>query len=185
MSKLKEIREQKNLTQEELAESSGISVRTIQRIEAGTVPKGHTLRILAKTLEIKENILQNIEPEEEKEKPEIIEEPIINYSLIKIINLSSILFIILPPLNILFPLLLMFSLKQKNILAKQIISVQIIWTVFAPIIFMLGIFLKLGRQFTLVLMILIILSNLFIIIRNAFEIDKNKKLHYKLNFNMI
>jgi transcriptional regulator with XRE-family HTH domain len=31
MSKLKQIREQQNLTQEELAEKSGISVRTIQK----------------------------------------------------------------------------------------------------------------------------------------------------------
>jgi transcriptional regulator with XRE-family HTH domain len=44
MSKLKQIREQQNLTQEELAEKSGISVRTIQRIESGTEPKGHTLK---------------------------------------------------------------------------------------------------------------------------------------------
>ncbi|MBB4806707.1 transcriptional regulator with XRE-family HTH domain [Chryseobacterium defluvii] len=184
MSKLKEIREQHHLTQEELAESSGISVRTIQRIEAGTIPKGHTLRVLAKTLQISEDILQNIESGEENQK--IQEEPAsMHYSLIKIINLSSLPCILLPPLNILVPLLLMFTLKQKNILVKQIISLQIIWTVLAPIIFMLGIFLKLGRSFTLVLMIGIVLSNVFIIIRNAFEIDRNKKLHYRLNFNMI
>ena len=48
------------------------------------------------------------------------------------------------------------------------------WTVLAPVVFMLGVFLKLGRQFTLVLMILIVLSNLFIILRNAAGIDKNK-----------
>jgi transcriptional regulator with XRE-family HTH domain len=34
MSELKKIREKQNLTQEELAEKSGLSVRTIQRIEA-------------------------------------------------------------------------------------------------------------------------------------------------------
>ncbi len=56
MSRLKEIREQKNLTQEELLEQSNISVRTIQRIEAGTEPKGHTLKILAKSLAISEMI---------------------------------------------------------------------------------------------------------------------------------
>ncbi|PIF43532.1 uncharacterized protein DUF4870 [Chryseobacterium sp. 52] len=184
MSKLKEIREQKNMTQEELAESSGISVRTIQRIEAGTQPKGHTLRVLAKALEIKESDFQNLEIE--KEDPEIQEEQIsINYSLIKIINLSSIPCILLPPLNILVPLILMFKLKQKNYLAKQIISVQILWTILAPITFMLGIFLKPGPTLTLIIMILIILSNVFIILRNAAEIDRNKKLLYKLNFNMI
>ncbi len=64
MSKLKAIREQKNLTQEELSEQSKISVRTIQRIESGTEPKGHTLRSLAQALEIEEIELQQDHPEE-------------------------------------------------------------------------------------------------------------------------
>ncbi|PUB29470.1 uncharacterized protein DUF4870 [Elizabethkingia sp. YR214] len=187
MSKLKTTRELKNLTQEELSEKSKISVRTIQRIEAGTEPKGHTLRALAQALDIQENLLQNNEIVTETRDVKISgeEESVINFAFIKIINLSSILFILLPPLNILVPLLLMFKMKQKNTLARQIISIQILWTVMAPVIFMLGIFLKLGRQFTLVLMILIVLSNLFIILRNAAEIDKRKRLFYKLNFSMI
>ncbi|WP_276876732.1 helix-turn-helix domain-containing protein [Chryseobacterium joostei] len=193
MSKLKTAREQKNLTQEELSEKSKISVRTIQRIEAGTEPKGHTLRALAQALDIEENLLQDIAvtPEiaeviDDKVITEVKEEQSnINYSQIKIINLSSLLFILLPPLNILVPFLLMFTMKQRNTLARQIISVQMIWTVMAPIVFMLGIFLKLGRQFTLVLMILIVLSNVFIILRNAAEIDRNKKLYYRLKFSMI
>lgn len=193
MSKLKTAREQKNLTQEELSEKSKISVRTIQRIEAGTEPKGHTLRVLAQALEIDEILLQDIVIT--PEKAEVIDDNIItevkeeqsdiNYSQIKIINLSSLLFILLPPLNILVPFLLMFKMRQRNTLARQIISVQMIWTVMAPIVFMLGIFLKLGRQFTLVLMIFIVLSNVFIILRNAAEIDRNKKLYYRLKFSMI
>ncbi|WP_106915198.1 helix-turn-helix domain-containing protein [Chryseobacterium aurantiacum] len=193
MSKLKTAREQKNLTQEELSEKSKISVRTIQRIEAGTEPKGHTLRALAQALDIEESLLQDIaatpeidEVTDDKQITEVEEEQSdINYSRIKIINLSSLLFILLPPLNILVPLLLMFKMKQRNTLARQIISVQMIWTVMAPIVFMLGIFVKLGRQFTLILMILIVLSNVFIILRNAAEIDRNKKLYYRLKFSMI
>jgi len=190
MSKLKEIRELQNLTQEELAESSGISVRTIQRIEAGTSPKGYTLRALSITLGVEENILQNIPDtgiiEAEKELVEEISlEVPVNYSLIKIINLSSIPCILLPPLNILVPIILMFKLKQKNNIAKQIITLQIIWTILAPVVFMLWIFLKLRGNYTLGVMIIIFLSNLFIIIRNAIEIDKHQNLYYKLNFNMI
>lgn len=198
MSKLKAAREQKNLTQEELSEKSRISVRTIQRIEAGTEPKGHTLRALAQALELDENALQDKEIVAEAEDVEIHERITdevmteikedttdINYSLIKIINLSSLLFILLPPLNIFVPLLLMFTMKQRNTLARQIISVQMLWTVMAPIVFMLGIFLKFGRQFTLVLMILIVLSNVFIILRNAAEIDRHKRLYYRLRFSMI
>ncbi|MFI0431455.1 helix-turn-helix domain-containing protein [Mariniflexile sp. HMF6888] len=190
MSRLKAFREQQNLTQEELSEKSGISARTIQRIETGKEPKGFTLRSLAKALEIRENEL--LYKEFEQEKIEIIEdekEPneivLINYSSLKLINLSSIPFIVIPPLNIIIPFVLMLTMKQKNSVTKQLISVQILWTIVAPIVFMLGLFLKLGNKFTLILMILIVLSNVFIILRNAIEIDKNKRLYYKLKFNMI
>tara|TARA_R110000796_G_scaffold35017_4_gene90263 strand:- start:1996 stop:2559 length:564 start_codon:yes stop_codon:yes gene_type:complete len=187
MSRLKALREQQNLTQEELSEKSGISARTIQRIETGKEPKGFTLKALAKALEIGENELLYKESEKkitegEKENNQVI---LINYSFLKLINLSTIPFIIIPPLNIIIPLVLMFTMKQKNSLTKQLISVQILWTIVAPIVFMLGLFLKLGNIFTLILMILIVLSNIFIIIRNAIEIDRNKNLRYKLNFNMI
>ena len=191
MSKLKIVREQKNLTQEELSEKSGISVRTIQRIESGIAPKGHTLKALSKTLEILETELTG-KTEENRvvEKPEELivksqTEIGIDFQKIKLINLSSILFVMLPPLNILVPLLLFYALKQKNHLTRQIISLQIIWTILAPIIFMLGILLKLGRSFTIVILIIIVLSNVFLISRNLSEIDRNKRLRYKLNFNII
>lgn len=189
MSKLKSLRELQNITQEELSEKSGISVRTIQRIESGKDPKGYTLRALAKVLDVKEIDLLNQGTKEEniisEEKKETGESTLMNYSSLKIINLSSIPFTIIPPLNILVPLILMYIMGQKNYLTKQIISLQILWTILAPIVFMLGVFLKLGNRFTLLIMILIILSNVFIILRNTIEIDKNERLYYKLNFSMI
>lgn len=190
MSKLKKLRELQNLTQEELSEKSGISVRTIQRVETGKDPKGYTLRTLAKVLEVEESQLQTQEAKEEntkitEETKEDKEALLINYSTLKLINLSSIPFVIIPPLNIIVPLVLMLTMKQKNTLTKALISIQILWTILAPIVFMLGLFLKLGRQFTLILMILIALSNVFIILRNAIEIDRNKKLRYNLNFSLL
>lgn len=189
MPNLKLLREQQNLTQEELSEKSGISVRTIQRIEAGTQPKGYTLKTLAKVLDVRESDLSDksikTETTVESEKTISSQEPAIDYSKIKLINLSSLLFAVLPPLNIIAPLILAAVLKQKNQLVKQIVSVQILWTILAPVVFMLGIFLKLGRKFTLVLMIAIVLSNVFIILRNVAEIDKKKKLYYRLKFNII
>lgn len=189
MSKLKSLRELQNITQEELSEKSGISVRTIQRIESGKDPKGYTLRALAKVLDVKEIDLLNQGTKEEniisEEKKETGEPTLMNYSSLKIINLSSIPFTIIPPLNILVPLILMYIMGQKNYLTKQIISLQILWTILAPIVFMLGVFLKFGNRFTLLIMVLIILSNVFIILRNTIEIDKNERLYYKLNFSMI
>lgn len=191
MSKLKQIREQQNLTQEELSEKSGISVRTIQRIESGAEPKGHTLKTLSKTLEISVDDLLNkkvevlVEDTTEKSIKNSEIESQINYQKVKMINLSSVLFVLLPPLNILVPLILSYSLKQKNQLTNQIISLQILWTILAPIVFMLGIFLKLGQSFTIVILLLIILSNVYLILRNLAEIDRKKQLRYKLNFSIV
>lgn len=187
MSKLKQYREKLNLTQEELTEQSGISVRTIQRIEAGTEPKGQTLKILAKTLGIEEKELLNLD-EEIIITPEI-GTPEINYSLLKIINLSSLPLIVFPPANIIVPLILMFALKQNNSLTKQLITVQIFWTIGSVILFMLCALIKnwfsLGNPFTMMVMVLLVLVNIFIILRNTAEIDRKKTLYFKLNFSII
>lgn len=179
MSKLKELREKLNLTQEELADQSGISVRTIQRIESGNMPKGHTLKQLANTLGIKEDELLN--------KENIQTEP--NYTLIKIINLSSLPFTIIPLANIVVPLFIMFVKRKFDPLTKQIISIQILWLLLAAIIFMLSTFiikwLSLSKQLILVVMILLVLSNVVIILRNASEIDKKGKLFFSPGFSLI
>ncbi len=196
MSELKKLREEKNLTQEELAEKSGISVRTIQRIEAGTEPKGFTLRTLASSLDVseKELLIPKLSPSEELiiEEKEVLnstfkieEEETLNHGLIKIINLSSIPLCWFPIANFLPPLLIMLFTKEKSPIVKQIVSLQIILAIIAPIIFMLVVILKLGKESVMVTIITLILANIYIILRNAFEIDKRKSLRYKLNFNII
>ena len=105
MSKLKTIREQQNFTQEEISEKSGISVRTIQRIESGKDPKGYTLRILAQTLGIEEEeLITSIKTDTDNS---------VNIK-IKLINLSSLPFTILPIVNIIVPILLIYVWKIKN-----------------------------------------------------------------------
>lgn len=179
MSKLKKIRENLNLTQEEVSEKSGVSARTIQRIEAGIQPKGQTLKLLAKALEINpKDLLDN--------KKEVIEPDL---TFVKLVNLSSIVFTTFPPANILVPWIIVFIKKKFDPLTKQIISVQIIWSIVAFIIFMLSAFIRnwfsLKGSFTLIVMILLVLSNVIIILRNAAEIDKKQKLFFKLNFSLI
>lgn len=179
MSRLKKIREKLNITQEELAEKSGVSVRTIQRIEAGTEPKGYTLKSLAKVLEIEENSLL-------LEQDETIESDL---GVLKLINFSALPFTVIPPLNIIVPLIIMFVKKEFNAIAKQLVTIQIVWTILAVIIFMAASFLKnwldLNSKSILVVMIFLLLSNLFIVFRNAFEIDKNGKLFFQLKFSII
>ncbi|MCD1118512.1 helix-turn-helix domain-containing protein [Chryseobacterium turcicum] len=192
MSELKKIRETKNLTQEELAEKSGISVRTIQRIEAGTIPKGYTLKTLAKSLEVPEKDLLISEMiKEEITVDEVVlvtekeNDSPFNFSLIKIINLSSLPLAWLPIANFLPPLLIMLFTKEKSYIVKQIISLQIFVAIISPIIFMIIVLLKLGRESVMVTMIFLILANVYIILRNAYEIDKRRSLRYRLNFNII
>ncbi|MFK5879508.1 MAG: helix-turn-helix domain-containing protein [Flavobacteriaceae bacterium] len=178
MSKLTKYREKLNLTQEELADKSGVSVRTIQRIEAGSKPKGHSLNVLAQALNVdKDQLTENKN------------ESSFNYKLIKLINLSSLPFVIIPLANIAIPLLIMYYKKEVNSLTKQVISVQILWTILSAVLFLLSPFISRifssENKLTLIVLIVSILVNIFIILRNAIALDKKNKMHIKLNFNFL
>jgi transcriptional regulator with XRE-family HTH domain len=178
MSKLIEFREKRALTQSELAEKSGVSVRTIQRIEAGAILKGHSLKAIARALDVDSAELLGDEVEGHE----------INYPLVKLINFSA-LFFFLPLGNIVVPLLVMHFTKEKNELTKQIVSVQILWTIISGLTFLVAPFIQkafsLSRQLILVVLLAIILSNLFIIFRNAVELNKNKHLRISLKYSFI
>jgi transcriptional regulator with XRE-family HTH domain len=191
MSELKKIRELKNLTQEELAEKSGLSVRTIQRIEAGVQPKGYTLKALAVSLGISETDLRIPEIQIKKET-EIDETPGIpekekpvNFTLVKLINLSSIPLAWFPVANVLPPLLIMLFTKEKSRIVRQIISLQIFLAIIFPVIFMITALFKPGHSVVLAVMVLLVLMNMYIILRNAYEIDRKETLYYKLNFSIL
>ena len=176
---IKKIREEKHLTQEELAEQSGLSIRTIQRIEAGQKPKGHTAKILAKTLDLDLSSLNKTEKPKES----------VNYSLVKRINLSSAIFCFIPLLNIILPWILSRHYKQNNRLTKDIISLQILWSIISILIFFIAGFLKLTfdlhHQTTLWVAVILILINLVMILVNSANIDRHKKLYFKLRYSLI
>lgn len=178
MSLLTKHRKKQNLTQDELADKTGLSVRTIQRIEAGSIPKGHSLKVLAEALNI---------PKEQLIAEET--EPVVNYKLIKWINLSSLPFVLIPLANIAAPLLIMYIKKEVNSLTKQIVSVQILWTILSVIIFLLSPFIgKLifaQNKLPLLVLIAAILVNIFIILRNTISLDQKNKLRIKLNFSFL
>ena len=178
MSKLIAYREKQHLTQKELSDKSGVSVRTIQRIESGTAPKGYTLKSLANALNIKEeDLLDQITASDEP-----------NLQIIKWINFSSLLFFI-PFANIVLPLLIAKRTDQVNELTKQIVCLQIVWTAASVVLsgispFLVG-WVGASRQLTLQLIIVSFLVNLFIILRNAAELQRNNTLRIKLNFRLI
>ena len=131
MSKLTKHIEKKYLTQDELAKISGLSVRTIQRIEAGATPRGHSLTALSLALDM---------PKEQLTENEGVLS--VNYKLIKLINLSSLPFVFIPIANIAVPLLIMYWRKEVNELTKQVVSVQIIWTILTAVVFLLSPFIS-------------------------------------------
>jgi len=62
---IKKLRLDKGMTQEELAEKTKLSVRTIQRIENGEVdPRAYTLQTIASALNVDFEVLNNIRDEE-------------------------------------------------------------------------------------------------------------------------
>jgi transcriptional regulator with XRE-family HTH domain len=81
---IREARIKKGMTQEELAEKTDISIRTIQRIENGEVdPRSYTLMSIAKVLEIDYEELVNdkiINKETEKSRQEGFWLPILHLS---------------------------------------------------------------------------------------------------------
>ena len=179
MSPLLKYREKLNLTQEQLSIKANISVRTIQRIEAGSPPKGYTLEALANALDInKEELLENT-----------VEKADINFQLIKIINLSSLLLIFLPLGSILIPAVIMYWKKEVNAITKQIVTIQILWTISFPIIVLLMALISkwfsINKHLLPLTMLLLFAINLYIILRNAVEINKNKKLRIDLKFSIL
>lgn len=65
---IKDLRIKKGLTQEELAEKTEVSTRTIQRIENGEVdPRAYTLQMIAKALEVDFSIFTEDPSEKEKD----------------------------------------------------------------------------------------------------------------------
>lgn len=177
-SKVQVLREKALLTQVELADKADISVRTLQRVEAGALPKGHTLRSLAAALEVDpgELIAEGNETASDQ-------------STHKLINISSLPGTLFPPLNIILPLAVALFTKRYDQLSKQLISLQLVWTLGALFIFFLASFLNnsiiTSRALMPLVMALLFLSNVLIIIRNAATIHKKGELAIKLNFSIL
>ncbi|MEQ9266365.1 MAG: helix-turn-helix domain-containing protein [Balneolaceae bacterium] len=129
MSKLREIRKQQSLTQEELSEVSGVSIRTIQRIEKGlSAGSPHTIKTLAKALEI-----QNIDllPDPDNDTSESTYKS--GIGKVMLMNLSSLMLAVFPLGNIIFPSIIFFLNRKNstvNKLGRKILSFQILLTMF-------------------------------------------------------
>lgn len=101
---IKDLRIKKGMTQEELAEKTDLSTRTIQRIENGEVdPRTYSLQMIAKALEVEYSIFI------EEESEEAQEEKARNDRFVKgMLHLSGIL-------PLFFPSILFYYHKKKKV----------------------------------------------------------------------
>ncbi|OIQ41734.1 MAG: DNA-binding protein, partial [Bacteroidetes bacterium MedPE-SWsnd-G1] len=129
--RLKKLRNQRGMSQEALADESGLSLRTIQRIENNsTNPTGESLKRLSNALSVNPDELIDWTIKEDKK-------------YLVFLNLSSLTFLFFPMLGILVPFILWTSKQDKikniNKLGRDLINFEITWTIllfFIPILFL-------------------------------------------------
>ena len=128
--KVSSVRRSRGMSQELLAEKAGISLRTIQRIEAGvTTPRLFTLNSLAASLNIPVEELSAISyPGESHETDK---------SALRLVNLSALSVILLPLIHIFIVLFVWKRVNSSSLIdssGKKIISFQVIWTIAALVL---------------------------------------------------
>ncbi|MGG5211079.1 helix-turn-helix domain-containing protein [Chryseobacterium sp. MIQD13] len=176
---VKILREKKNMTQAELAERSGLSLRTVQRIEAGNIPKGFTLQAIARTLETEPGDL--IFTAEEKS----------TVDRAKLINLSALLGLIIPFGGVIFPLILTYKTKDpfNKDLGKNIVSIQIILAVIISVLMIISPFiqksLSIKTPLFLIFLIAFLCLKLLVIIKNGICLNTKEDLCIKLKTSFL
>jgi len=182
--RIKELRKQKGMSQEFLSEESGLSLRTIQRIEnGGTNPTGESLKRLSNALNVNPDELIDWSIKEDKR-------------YLTFLNLSALTFLFFPLLGILIPFILWTSRKGKikniNKLGKDLINFEITWTLllfFIPFLWFL--FSKIGilESFTLSSIFTIIgvmyFINLIFILLNTLRISNGNDIIYNPKFKFL
>lgn len=184
--RVKELRRRKGFSQEFLAEESGLSLRTIQRIENNeTVPRGDTLKRLSVALSTSPDEIIDWKIQEDQ-----------NYLIL--MNLSAFGFLFFPILGIIIPLTMWISKKDKlkhvNELGKSILNFQMSWTLllFLNYIFIFtGIFGKffpdwsISISFIFIPLVLLYVYNIIIIIVNTIRIYNKKPFSYKPTLQLL
>tara|TARA_R110002049_G_scaffold189035_1_gene357466 strand:- start:87 stop:683 length:597 start_codon:yes stop_codon:yes gene_type:complete len=182
--RVKELRGSKGMSQELLAEESGLSLRTIQRIEnSESEPRGDTLKRLAIALDTSPD--------------EIIDWKILeDKGYLTLMSLSALGFLFFPILGIILPLVFWIlkkdKLKNVNELGKSILNFEITWCLllfsYFIIIFsgFLGVIMgyldnPVGPASILKLylpVIVLYIYNITIIILSTIKVSKNKRHSY-------
>ena len=132
-------RKLRGFTQEKLSLESGLSLRTIQRIEKGTSEGSpHTLQSLSEALGISNEDLFI-------DQTKAIKPTTQELSKLKTINLSAFSVVLIPMGNLIFPFIFYWKSRSTtsiNTMGRKIISFQIIWTFASLFILLFSPFLR-------------------------------------------
>lgn len=183
-NRVKVLRSRKGLSQEQLAEISSLSLRTIQRIENNeTLPRGDTLTRLAIALQVSPNELIDWQILEDK-------------NVLIILNLSQLSFLAFPLLGIIIPLVIWILKKDKvkNVHenGKSILNFQITWTLLLFSFYsllVLSVLLRMGIVHSKFLPVVTIgifyIANILIIVVNTIRSINGKKIYYEPSFKFL
>jgi transcriptional regulator with XRE-family HTH domain len=175
--RVKRLRIQKGMSQEFLAEESGLSLRTIQRIENGeSNPTGESLKRIAGALNVTPDEIMDWSIKEDKK-------------YLTFLNLSALTFLFFPLLGILIPFILWTSKKDKikniNRLGRALINFEITWTIllfFTPaVLFILSkteLLQNISMSTFFVVIGLLYLFNLISILMNTIRISNESDIIY-------
>jgi transcriptional regulator with XRE-family HTH domain len=156
-ARIQELRKSKGFSQEVLAEQSGVSLRTIQRVEQGeTVPRGHTVQALAAALEVTLDDLRLATPPTTPQPapqpdPAVTVLPLapappalrVDPHFLQLLNLSALSLLVLPVLNLVVPWLLWRSRRHDTAhvaeLGRRVLGFQALWQVGCFFAFLLAV----------------------------------------------
>ena len=170
--RVKELRIRKGFSQEELADKSGLSLRTIQRMENGdTYTRGDTLteKISNSVTGFADKIIDWQTQEDD--------------NVIKMLNLSQLGFVVFPLLGIIIPLAIWILQKDKiknvSSVGKSILNFQISWTICLSGVIIMSIFISMS------ILVLWYIFNFIIIIMNTMNYYKKKCVRYVPAFSFL
>ncbi len=174
MSIIKNIREKFGYTQSELAKKTGLSLRTIQRLEFNNKePKGHTLTMLSNVFDIEPSELQEQFQSTEQTKAS-------ETTSIRLINLSVLSCIGIPFGNIILPLILWnINRKSKFVdeVGRRIINFQIIWSVVLCILLCISPYISRlffpSTPLILIVLFVVYAFNIIIVCNTAIKLQHN------------
>src|SRR6185312_961435 len=188
--KVKELRMSAGTSQEELAEATQLSLRTIQRIENGeTQPRGDSLKRLARALGVATEEFTKGPASEGQDLPE-------DKGFLVVLHLSALTFLLFPffhlfsVMSVAAPLILWLLKKDKiqgvTTTGKKILNFQLTWFLIFALIYGYVFVCKLNHiatfmdQVTLIrILISLYLFNVISIIVNIIRLRRGKTIIYQ------